>query len=78
MKQKAQRNTGNQTRGSEGSEEKDWIRTQCQEIETFLNKNNNNNCHSFLWNYLTLKRQSRLQKTTFINIFSLIFRENNT
>ena len=55
MKQKEQRNTGNQTRGSVGSEEKDWIRTQCQEIETFLNKNNSNSCHSFLWNYLTLK-----------------------
>ena len=27
---------------------------------------------------LTLKRQSRLQQTTFINIFSLFFRENKT
>ena len=28
--------------------------------------------------FLTLKRQSRLQQTTFINIFSLFFRENKT
>ena len=28
--------------------------------------------------YLPLKRQSRLQQTTYINIFSLFFRENKT
>ena len=34
-------------------------------------------CHQQIC-FKTLKRQSRLQQTTFINIFSLFFRENKT
>ena len=41
---------------------------------SFSLKNN----EKVLINVVCLKRQSRLQKTTFINIFTLFFRENNT
>ena len=67
MKQKEQKNTGNQTGGFQMAVRKakeDWIGAQCEEIETCLNKNNNKRAYQLVKDLISEKqgRSSTIQE----------------